>query len=216
MRRCNYYKKMIWLALFAVAMAYFEAAVVVYLRQLFYPDSFPFPLKIIPFKFLAIELFREAATMLMLVVMAVVAGKKFWERFGYLVILFGIWDIFYYIWLKLTIGWPVTLQDWDILFLVPVPWLGPVIAPVLVALFMIVVGTVITDLYDRGFVYRPDLITWLLTLFGTGLILYSFTCDALAGRQDQITRSYLYSLLTAGLFLYGLAFIVSLRNVKKQ
>jgi len=216
MSRSNYYKKLIWLALFAVAMAYFEAAVVVYLRELFYPDSFPFPLKIIPFNLLAVELFREAATLVMLVAVTAVAGKKFWERFGYMIMLFGVWDIFYYVWLKATMGWPTSLQDWDILFLIPVPWIGPVIAPILVALLMIVVGTVITDLYDRGFIYRPGLTTWLLTLLGTGLILYSFLSDTLAGLHQQLPQPYLYSLLAAGLFLYGLAFVVSLRNVKKN
>ena len=123
MNRISYYKKLVWLALFAIAMAYFEAAVVVYLRELFYPDYFPFPLKFIPLNLLAIELFREAATLVMLTAVAVVVGKKFWERFGYMIILFGVWDIFYYVWLKVTIGWPVSLQDWDILFLIPIPWL---------------------------------------------------------------------------------------------
>ena len=58
---------------------------------------------------------------------------------------FGVWDIFYYVFLRLLIGWPESLMTWDLLFLLPVPWVGPVIAPVLVSLSMIVAGGVDPD-----------------------------------------------------------------------
>jgi hypothetical protein len=37
-------KTIIWLAVFSMAMGYLESAVVVYLRKLYYPDGFKFPL----------------------------------------------------------------------------------------------------------------------------------------------------------------------------
>ena len=215
-KRNQFYLKLLWLALFAVAMGYLEATVVVYLRELFYPGSFPFPVRTMPPNLLVIEILRETATMLMLVAVAVVAGKKLWERFGFLLILFGIWDIFYYVWLRAAIGWPASLVDWDILFLIPIPWLSPVIAPALVALLMIVVGTVITDFYDRGIAYRPNPTAWLLALAGTSSILYSFMNNTRPALLNGAPGPYLYSLLLTGLILYGLAFFVSVRKVMKN
>ena len=117
MNELSYRMRLIYVMLFAVAMGYFEAAIVVYLRELYYPEGFSFPLTVPPVRLIIIELFREAATIIMLISVAALAARKFWERFGYFIILFGIWDIFYYISLKVTLNWPSTLFDWDILFL---------------------------------------------------------------------------------------------------
>src|SRR3972149_9492425 len=133
-------KKILWVMIFAVAIALVESAVVVYLRELHYPEGFRFPLKLIIDKTVIVELYREIATVIMLLSIGALVGKIFWERFAYFLIAFGVWDIFYYVWLKVAIGWPVSILDWDILFLIPVPWIGPVIAPVLVSLLMIVAG----------------------------------------------------------------------------
>ena len=111
MNQTRYATRLFLILLFGVAVAYFEAAVVVYLRELFYPDGFSFPLTVIPLSLYAIELFRELATIVILITVAALAGKRFWERFGFFIILFGVWDIFYYIWLKTTINWPSSLLD---------------------------------------------------------------------------------------------------------
>jgi len=187
---------------FAIAMAFVEAAVVVYLRELFYPDGFSLPLRDLPTRLLTIELLREAATVLMLSSVAFIAGRRPWERFGYFLIMFGLWDIFYYVWLRATLGWPSSLFDWDILFLVPLPWIGPVIAPMLVALGMVVVGIWITMRYARGLSFRPTRLSWILAVAGSLVILYSFMRDTAATIDLQLPQPYPYWLLGIGLALY--------------
>src|SRR5262249_11432284 len=117
-------RRLVWLVLYAVAMAYVEAAVVVYLRGIYYPQGFSFPIVIIPDSMAAIEVGREAATLIMLAGVSALAGADRWERFLFFSVAFGCWDIGYYLWLRLFIGWPLSLLTWDILFLIPVPWIG--------------------------------------------------------------------------------------------
>ena len=155
MRPVGYRNKIIMLFLFGIAMGYFEAALVVYLRELYYPGGFAFPLIIIPERIIIIELVREFSTLVMLAAVAAVAGKKSWERFGYFIIIFGVWDIFYYIWLKVTLDWPSSLFDFDILFLIPLPWIAPVIAPMLISVLMITCGLKIVRLSARELTFKP-------------------------------------------------------------
>ena len=204
--------RIILILLFGVAMAYVEAMVVVYLRELLYPEGFSFPLKLMPLNLIAMELFRELTSIVMLVAVAAIAGKKFWERFGYFIILFGIWDIFYYIWLKVTIDWPSSFFDWDILFLIPIPWIGPVIAPVLVALLMVIIGLSITSLFVRGYTFRPTALTWVLSVVGTTALLFSFMRDTGATLYQQMPRPYLYGLLIVSLLSYLIAYLLSYRR----
>lgn len=193
-------------------MAYVEAMVVVYLRELLYPEGFSFPLKLMPLNLIAMELSRELASIAMLVAVAAIAGKKFWERFGYFIILFGIWDIFYYVWLKATIDWPSSLFDWDILFLIPIPWIGPVIAPILVALLMVITGLSITSLFVRGYTFRPTALAWILSVVGTTALLFSFMRDTGATLYQQMPQPYMYGLLIGGLLLNLIAYLVSYRK----
>jgi len=205
-------RKIFWILIFSIAMALVEAAVVVYLRALYYPEGFAFPLKMITARHLIVELGREAATILMLVSVAALIGKRFWEKFAYFIICFGFWDIFYYVLLKLALGWPSSLLDWDILFLIPLPWIGPVIAPVSIAIMMILAGLLITALYKRGYDFRPSFLTWVLTIIGTLTILYSFMRDTGAGLHQQMPLPYRYDLLIAGEILYVLALFLAWRN----
>ena len=101
--------KITWLTVFGITMGAFEAAVVVYLRELYYPHGFTFPLVAMPWRLVAVELGREVASLLMLASVGALAGRKFWERFGVFVFCFGIWDLLYYVFLKIAIGWPVTI-----------------------------------------------------------------------------------------------------------
>ena len=204
--------RVIFILLFGVAMAYVEAMAVVYLRELLYPEGFSFPLKLIPLNLIAMELFRELASIVMLVAVAAIAGKKFWERFGYFIILFGTWDIFYYVWLKVTIDWPSSLFDWDILFLIPIPWIGPVIAPVLVALLMVITGLSIISLFARGYTFRPTALAWVLSVFGTTALLLSFMRDTGATLYQQMPQPYMYGLLIVGLLLNLIAYLLSYRR----
>ena len=204
-------RTMLWVAVFAASFALVESAVVVYLRALYYPAGFTFPLKLMEVSHLGLELGRELATIVMLASVAMVAGERRWERFGYFVLAFGIWDIFYYLWLKLAIGWPESLVDWDVLFLIPVPWIGPVIAPVLISLLMVVIGTSIILALRRSLVFRPGRASWGAGLLGTALILYSFTADTGATLQGRMPEPYAYWQLVLGLALYVLGYRFALR-----
>jgi hypothetical protein len=151
----------IWVAIFAVAFAWVESAVVVYLRKIYFDGAFSFPLvvvweegKHVVDPLIKIEFGREIATLIMLLAVGWVAGRNKFQRFCFFMIAFGIWDIFYYIWLYVMVGWPESLMTWDLLFYVPLPWVGPVITPVLIAAAMIVAGLLIIYYQERGYEIR--------------------------------------------------------------
>jgi hypothetical protein len=200
------------LALFAVGMAYVEAAIVVYLRELLYPNGFSFPLRAIPSRLIVIEVVRELATMLMLGAVAALAARRFWKRFAYFVFMFGLWDIFYYVWLKITLDWPSSLLEWDILLLIPLPWIGPVIAPILISVLMIVVGISVALLYRDGINFHPSGTSWLLAATGTALILFSFMWDINATLYQEMPQPYLWLLLIVGLVCYVIGFVTAYRR----
>ncbi len=133
-------------AAFAIAMACMESATVFYIRALVDRIE-PYQLNPLPINNAIgnVELWREAATLVMIATLGMAAGSTWRRRIGYAAITFGIWDIFYYIFLIPMTGWPQTLLDWDILFLLPLPWWGPVIAPVSIAVLMIAWGTLATQ-----------------------------------------------------------------------
>lgn len=172
----------IWVVLFAIGFAWVESALVVYLREIFYDGSFSFPLVVnwVDGKYVAhhitnIEFVREFATILMLTAIACASGRTGWQKFSFFMISFGIWDIFYYIWLWAMIGWPESLMTWDILFLLPLPWVGPVITPVLIACAMTAAGTLIIYFEEKGFVIRFYWYDWLIVL-GCGLLMIVAFC----------------------------------------
>jgi hypothetical protein len=198
--------RLVWVSLFAVAFAFVESSVVVYLRAIYYPDGFTFPLRLIGEQHLVVELLRELSTILMLVAIGVVAGKRGWERFAYFMIAFGLWDIFYYVWLKAVLDWPSSLLEWDVLFLIPLVWIGPVLAPVLISVVMIVCGLLILRRMEAGRWFRPGLRSWSLSIIATLLLFYSFMADTGATLEGKDPQPYGYGLLAVGLVLYGLAF----------
>lgn len=213
--------KILWLTIFAIAMAYLEATVVVYLRQLYYPENVQaiFPLKIIDLLNWAVELGREAATVIMMVAVAFLVERK--NRtgiFAAFVYQFGVWDIFYYIWLKVTIGWPVSWLEWDVLFLIPWAWLGPWICPALIALLFMVWGARVLC-SDQEFVLSR-LSLWLF-VGGSVLALTSFLQPAVPvllesgreGFQRFAPDNFWWGLFAAGyiLMIVGLA-----RNMIKK
>ncbi len=166
--------QLLWLSVFAIAMAYLEAAVVVYLRELYYPENILrlFPMTLFTTRDLAVELGREAATVVMMLSVALLVERKNGlRRFAAFCYLFGMWDLFYYIWLKVTIGWPVAWLEWDILFLIPWIWLGPWICPALISLLFILWGGWIVG-SAREYTF-PASGKWLF-LSGAVLALISF------------------------------------------
>ncbi|MCK5504441.1 MAG: hypothetical protein KAJ10_04730, partial [Thermodesulfovibrionia bacterium] len=177
MTKNNLITKIVWVVIFGIAMAFFESAVVVYLRAIFYPEGFKFPLEAMADYKIFIEVMREIATIFMLLSIAYLAGKKFWERFAYFMLSFGVWDIFYYVWLKALLDWPSTVFEWDILYLIPLPWIGPVVAPVSISVLMIIFSIIIARSFQKGDDFRPCLISHVLAIAGAVLVLYSFMCD---------------------------------------
>ncbi len=204
--------RVLWITVFAIAMAFVESAVVVYLRVIYYPEGFHFPLKLILDSTIKAELFREMATLVMLLSVAVLAGKKLWERFAWFLLAFGVWDIFYYVWLKVLIDWPDSLFEWDILFLIPLPWIGPVIAPISISLLMIIIGIMILQLFHKGHEFKPVLTSFILASTGAVLILYSFMLDTGATLYQQLPQPYHYEYLIIGDILFVAAFFVSYRE----
>ncbi len=139
--------RFIALVFFSIAFAYIESAVVVYLRAIFYKDGFNFPLAdfgdIVGFRpYLLTEIGREAATLVLMFTASYMLGRNLRRRFAYFITIFAVWDIFYYIWLKVLIGWPASVMDWDVLFLMPAVWASPVLAPVTTSLTMLVIAAV--------------------------------------------------------------------------
>lgn len=204
--------KLLWVTLFGVSFAFIESSVVVYLRSIYYPEGFTFPLKLMNQAHLLVELVREAATILMLAAVGVLAGRGWWERFGFFVIAFGVWDIFYYVWLKVALDWPSSLFDWDILFLIPLPWVGPVVAPVLISVLMIVFGYLIVVRIDNAKAFNPRSLSWSLAIAGVVLAFYSFIQDVDATLHRAMPSPYGYELLLAALVLFTASFISACRN----
>ena len=133
-------KTIVALSIYAIAMAIVEAAVVIYLRELYYPAGFfinsAASLKIIPQKILRIELWREGATIIMIAAVAFIAFRDVRKKISAFFFIFSVWDLGYYLFLFLFSHWPSSLSTIDIYFLIPAPWIGPVWLPLI--LFIIV------------------------------------------------------------------------------
>lgn len=173
----KYISILIWITIFSIAMGYLESSVVIYLRALLYPEGFAFPLVQIEPQLGITELLRETATIIMLLTAGIIAGKNSSERFAWFMYAFAIWDIFYYVFLKLLINWPESLMTWDILFLIPVTWVGPVISPVIVALTMIGFALLIIKFNMKNIRVRISLIQWLILGFGSLILILAWTWD---------------------------------------
>lgn len=173
----NSYKKFTIIGILSIAMGFLEAIVVVYLRKIYYPDGFYFPLKILTPEMVLIEWLREIATIVMLYAVGILSGKNRTEKILYFLYAFGIWDIIYYVGLKLLLNWPESFLTWDILFLIPVAWVGPVLAPVICSLTMIFMAVSIITLNEKGYGIKFNFINWLLIIIGALLIFISFIWD---------------------------------------
>ena len=165
------------LIVFAVAMGFLEAIVVVYVRELFYPEGFEFPLKMLPPWMVGVEYIREICTILMLGSIAWISGKSFLQRLSIFLFTFGIWDILYYIGLKMILGWPDSLLTWDILFLIPITWTGPVLAPLLCSVVMIEMALLFDQFRISGNMVKLRWQEMTLFIFGSIIIIISFTWD---------------------------------------
>jgi hypothetical protein len=150
-----------WVIIFSIAFAWIESAVVVYLREIYFDGEFSFPLTVIweggkhvVDPLVRIEFGREIATIIILIAVGWITGRNKFQKFCFFMIAFGMWDIFYYIWLFVMVGWPESLMTWDLLFYVPLPWVGPVITPILIAITMVVAGSLIIYFDEKGYEIR--------------------------------------------------------------
>ena len=133
--------------IFAIAMGIMEAICVVYIRQIIFPPDGiinDFPTNNFNFMY---EIIRESITIIMLSTMALLAAYNWRTRLAMFFLAFGIWDIFYYVGLKIFLNWPASIMDWDTLFLIPIAWYSPVIVPVLIS-FYFIAGSIFIILHE--------------------------------------------------------------------
>lgn len=200
----SFRRRYAWLAVFAAAFGYLEAAVVVYLRELLYPEGFAFPMRLLPARLGAIEIAREAATLVMLLAVAALAARGFWQRFGAFAVAFGVWDLVYYAGLRILASWPESLSTWDVLFLIPGIWAGPVASAAAVALLLVVCGAWMWRSADAG--WRPAVRAWHVgaALGSLTLLLASFLANHARVLGGAVPARFPWPLWTAGVLL-GLA-----------
>jgi hypothetical protein len=221
-------RSLIALLLFGTAFGYLEAAVVAYLRllheparQRFYPGRSPaelFPLLTHEQRLaagsdtqsvLVTELGREVATIIMLAAVALAVTRNAGQWAAAMAIAFGTWDIMFYVFLKVLLDWPASLFTWDILFLVPVPWGGPVLAPLLVSAAMISTGV-----WHLRSAARREPVTisaghWLGIISGAAVIVISFAIDygnlLAGGMPNRFNWAVFFAGLAIGVGSYVLA-----------
>ena len=232
MERKAPWNRIIWLALFSIAMGFLETTVVIYLRQIYYPGGFRFPLTLMDSQIITVELLREIGTVVMLVSVAALAGRSFNQRLAYFLAAFSIWDLFYYVFLKLMLDWPESFLTWDILFLIPVPWIGPVLAPCLISVTMLLFAATLLyhDIHNPS--HRLRNTDWALLIPGSLLVILSWTWDyfvlsfrndespeeALAVLSNFIPQSYPWWLFLSGeiLLLWGIFSFWKRRRMKSE
>jgi len=218
------------LVLFGAAFGYLEAAVVGYLRMLheparqrFHPGRPPgelFPLLTLDqlrdagprqTTILRIEIGREAATILMLAAVALAVSNNAGEWLAAFALAFGVWDIAFYVFLRLLLGWPASLLTWDILFLVPLPWVGPALAPMAVSAAMTAAGV----WHLTGAVHLSA-IHWIGIVAGGALIVVSFTLDCRAIISGGMPPPFHWGVFIAGLALGVLSYATSKLSRKRR
>ncbi|MHC1707782.1 MAG: hypothetical protein AB9842_09690 [Bacteroidales bacterium] len=163
--------------IFAFAMGLLETIVVVYLRELYYPQGFKFPLVEFSNFLFKVELLREAVTIIMLLMVGILAGKTMIRGFAFFLYAFAVWDISYYLGLKFLLNWPSSFFTWDILFLIPIAWVGPVIAPIICSIAMIILAYLIIRLDEKGIKPVISRFEWLLLILGSLIVFISFIWD---------------------------------------
>lgn len=226
------YTTLIWLVVFSIAMGFMESAVVIYLRKIYYPDGFQFPLVPLDMEIGIVELFREAATIIMLVGIGILSAKAASLRFAFFILCFAIWDLFYYVFLKIFLDWPESIFTWDILFLIPVPWVGPVITPCIISLTMILLAGAIIHFHVGGKNTKLHWKEWSLLIAGSIVTIYSFILDYLnyinehpsSGTDEGMLSDmlhYIPATFNWPIFLIGEAIILSgivlfMLRMKKQ
>jgi hypothetical protein len=209
-------KKLLIAIAFSIAFAYIESAVVVYLRAIFHPDGFDFPLEVfgvtgVGRRLLLTEIGREAATLVLILTSAWLFGASRQQRAAYVLVIFAVWDVFYYVWLKVLLNWPASIMDWDVLFLIPYVWASPVLYPVLVSLVMFAFGVAILRRAERGQPLRIRWTDWFLWLLASVVVVISFCLGGTHITEPDYAAHFHPALFLSG---YGLGIATCLRALR--
>jgi len=180
--------------IFSIAMGLLESAVVIYMRAILYPEGFGFPLSPVQPDLMLTELLREGATIVMLLGIGFLAGRNKSERFAWFLYSFAIWDIFYYVFLWLLIGWPSSLMTYDVLFLLPSTWIGPVITPIIISLTMMAFALLILVVNRQKEDIKIPGISWLLLITGSVILILGFIWDYSAFIMESMTIRDIWTL----------------------
>jgi hypothetical protein len=146
-----------------------------------------------------IEIAREACTMIVLGAVAWMSSARVAGRWGAFLIGFGIWDLMYYGTLWVLLGWPESLLTWDILFLIPVPWVAPVWTPVLIATLFVAFGTWLV--YTEG---RRRVWQWsdaLVLLAAAAIVVGSFLVESRAAVDHYVPQRFAWWIYWPGVLL---------------
>jgi hypothetical protein len=188
-------KKIFWTAVFGIAMGLLECTVVIYLRAIYYPAGFNFPLQPIDQQTLLVEMSREVATIIMLLCIGIITGRSFLQRFGFFIFAFAVWDIFYYVFLKTFLNWPASIFTWDILFLIPLVWTSPVLCPVIVSFTMVILGLLLILGWEKNEKLALNTKIWAFFISGALILVFSFMLDFIKFLQEFLTYKELVSVL---------------------
>jgi len=200
---------------YAVAMAFLESAVVVYLQRALGIDPralFPLLEPAITGDLALIEVGREAATLVMLAAVGWLVGRGGLDRLAWTAVAFGTWDILYYAWLWAFIGWPPSLDTWDLLFLIPAPWAGPVWAPVVVSLALVGFGLAAARRLRAGRLVRAGRWQVAAGIAGGLVVVVSFTLDAGRILAGGVPDTFAWPVFAVGLGLAAWGATTALRT----
>jgi len=199
----------------ALVFGCIEASVVVYLREISvreaalhatsYLPNLQITLASLPGRLVALEMAREACTLALLAAVGWLAGRRPADRIGAFFMAFGIWDLTYYAVLRLVSGWPDSLSTWDILFLIPSPWVAPVWAPVTVAMLLAVAGSYLFWTADYARQYRWTDVVVLLT--SVCLTVAAFLVESRTVVDHQVPKYFPLWLFWSGVALGSAWFV---------
>lgn len=202
--------------IFAIAMGIMEAICVVYIRQIIFPpDGIISEIQSGNFNF-TLEIIRETITMIMLASVSILAAYNWRTRLAMFFLAFGVWDILYYVGLKIFLNWPSSIMDWDTLFLIPMPWYSPVIVPVLISTYFIGGSIFIVRHEGNGNKLKFGINVILLQFFAFCIWLISFMKDSqLINENGYYDVHYSWLLFTIALVLGIASLRLSLTSAKK-
>lgn len=183
-------KRLAVLTLFSITFAFFVTAIMYFIRSHYYPNGFSFPVKLLKGLPFAIEYMRQLANLVIIFCVAYLAGRNFRERMAAFMFVFGLWDIFYYIWFYILIQWPPNLMTWDLLYRVPVHWSGPVIAPIIVSIALIKAALLIFYSESKNWNIKFNLSDWLVEIFAGIGVLTAFLWNYQKIQQGKILEYF--------------------------